>query len=135
MLTAVLTLGPDSRCALSYHVALLLMTDFQSLIPGTQAGLRQLEEGACPMRQAFAARGQAVLLVGRHLAEGAGVAVGQEHRVVAEAQRPARRPDQRAVDAGVELLDVLVGPGDAKRGDEMRGALLGAVCAAFAQKL
>ncbi len=69
------------------------------LLPVWQAGLRELQERARAVRQAFAARRQAVLLLARHLAEGAVVAVGQEHRVVAEALLAARRPDQRAVDA------------------------------------
>ena len=55
---------------------------------------RACSEGARAVRQAFAARRQAVLFVARHLAEGAVVAVGQEHRVVAEAlrRRAAARP-------------------------------------------
>ena len=85
------------------------------------------------MRQALPMRRQAVLLVARHLAEGAVVAVGQEHRVVAEAGVAARRPDQRAVDVRLELLDMAVRPGDAERGDELRLAQrrpVGAVVAA-----
>ena len=85
------------------------------------------------MRQAFAARRQAVFLLARHFAEGAVVAVGQEHRIVAEAFVAARRPDQRAVDARLEFLDMAVRPGDAERGDEMRLALLRRCRAALAQ--
>ena len=55
------------------------------------------------------------------------VAVGQEHRIVAEAGGAARRPDQRAVGAGLDFLEMAVGPGDAQRGDEMRLALVGVV--------
>ena len=72
------------------------------------------------MRQAFAARRQAVLLLARHLAEGAVVAIRQEHRIVAEALVAARRPHQRAVDPRLELLDMAIRPGDAQGGDEMR---------------
>src|SRR5437899_10567384 len=84
-----------------------------------QATLRELEEGAGPMREPGAAWRQAVLFLARHFAEGAAVAIGQEHRVVAEALRSARRPDERAVDARLELLDMAVGPRDAERRDEM----------------
>src|SRR5271170_3500029 len=83
------------------------------------------------MRQAFAARRQAVFLVARHLAEGARVAVGQEYRIVAESLSAARRPDQRAVDLGLEVLDMAVGPGHAQRRDEMRLALFRRRRAAF----
>src|SRR5262245_9784529 len=88
-----------------------------------QARLRELEERLRAVRQAKSARRQAVLLVGGHLAEGAGVAVGQEHRIVAEARGAARRPHECAVSARLELLAMSVRPGDAQRGHEMRRAL------------
>ena len=86
------------------------------------------------MRQAEAERRQAVLLVARHLAEGARVTVGQEHRIVAEAGGAARRPHQRAVDARLDLFEMAVGPGDAQRRDEMRLALVGRGRAALLQQ-
>ena len=52
-----------------------------------------------------------------------GRAVRQEHWIIAEALVAARRPDQRAVDLGLEVLDMAIRPGDAQRGDEMRLAL------------
>src|ERR1700684_2662072 len=83
----------------------------------TKTRLRKLHEGARPMRQALAARWQAVFFVARHFAKSACVAVGQEHRIVAESLSPARRPDQGAVDPGLEILDMAVGPGPAQRRD------------------
>jgi methylmalonyl-CoA mutase N-terminal domain/subunit len=76
------------------------------------------------VRQAKAERWQAVLLDAFHLAEGAVMTIGQEHRIVAEAGGAARRPHQRAVDARFDLFEMIVGPGDAKRGNEMSRALL-----------
>ena len=78
-----------------------------------KADLRQLDEGAGAMRQAEPERRQAVLLDAGHLAEGAGVAIGQEHRIIAETRGAARRPHQRAVGARFDLLEMIVGPGDA----------------------
>src|SRR5262249_57449779 len=69
----------------------------------------------------------------RHLAKGAGVAAGQEHGIVAETPLAARRPDERAGDLALEFLDVSVGPGEAKRADEMRLALTALPRAALAQ--
>ena len=62
-----------------------------------QAGRGEAQEGPRPMRERRARRRpvDAVLLLGRHLAEGPVEAVRPEHRVVAEALRAARRPDQR----------------------------------------
>src|SRR5580700_9743775 len=85
------------------------------------------------MRQALAARRQAVFLVARHFAKCARVAVGQEYRIVAETFVAARRPDQGAVDLGLEILDTAVGPGDAERRDEMRLTLFRRGRAAFVQ--
>ena len=56
-----------------------------------------LQERPGAVREALALRRQAMLLVARHLAEGAGVAVRQEHRIVAEACGSTRRPHQRAL--------------------------------------
>ena len=61
-------------------------------------------------------RPPAVLLLRAHLAEGTRMAVGQEHRVVAEALVAARRPDQRAVDAAGEGLDLAVRRGERQHG-------------------
>ena len=98
-----------------------------------EAGCRELEERPGAVREALALRRQAVLLVGRHLAEGARMAVGQEHRVVAEAGGSARRPYQRAFDGAFELLEMAVRPGDAERGDELRLAQRRAVGAMVLQ--
>src|SRR5262249_54063834 len=95
--------------------------------------LRKLQERARAMRQALPVRRQPVLLVARHFAEGLIEAVGQEHRIVAEALLAARRPDQRAVDLAFERLGVTVRPGDAQRRDEVRLALLGSKSVALAQ--
>src|SRR3954469_7366138 len=86
------------------------------------------------MRQAEAKRRQAVLLDTGHLAERAIVAIGQEHRIIAEAGGAARRPGQGAVDARLDLFEMIVGPGDAERGYEMRGALVGRGGAALLQQ-
>src|ERR1700692_1732172 len=136
-----------------------------------KAGLRQLEEGPCAMRQAARSavsksgrrfcvrprsiffigrairadrrplsliarrRRQAMLLLARHFTERAVMPIGQEHRVVAEALVATRRPDQSAVHAGFEILDVTVRPGDAQGRDEMRPAALGRCRAEDAQLL
>src|SRR5829696_4013648 len=91
-----------------------------------QARRRELHERPRAMRErgAAAAPVDAVLLLGRHLAEGPVETVGSEHRVVAEALRAARRPHQRAVDAALEQLVVPVRPGDDKRRHEMGAAHL-----------
>src|SRR5690606_22200371 len=57
-----------------------------------------------------------------HLAEGQGVAVGLEHRVVAEAARAAGRPDQSSVHRTLKDLGMAVRPGKGERADEMRAA-------------
>src|SRR5215471_8542879 len=69
-----------------------------------------------------------------HLAEGAVVTIGHEHGIVAETGGTARWPDQGAVGARLDFLDVTVGPGDAERGDEMCTALVGRPCAALLQQ-
>ena len=86
------------------------------------------------MRQAEPERRQAVLFDAGHLAEGAGVPVGQERRIVAKAGGAARRPHQGAIDARLDLFEMAVGPGDAQRGDEMRLALVGRRRAALLQQ-
>src|SRR4051812_41460531 len=68
--------------------------------------LRKLEEGAGAVRQAASVGRQAVLFLGRHLAEGLGLAVRQKQRIVAKAQGAARRPHHRAVDGRLEFLDM-----------------------------
>ena len=77
------------------------------------------------MRQAATVRRQAVLVLARHLAEGLGLTIGQEQRVVAEAEIAAWRPHHGAVDRRLELLGMAVGPGDAQRRNEMPEAALG----------
>src|SRR5688572_11051090 len=54
------------------------------------------------------------------LAKGPLIAIGNEHRVIAKAVLPARRPDERAVDAALEAFDRAVGPGNRQRADEVR---------------
>src|SRR5262249_28980455 len=70
-------------------------------------------------------RRQAVLLLARHLAEGAWVPVRQKHRIVAETLVAAWRPYQHTVDAALEGLNMTVRPGDAERRDEVRGTRRG----------
>src|ERR1700739_2365793 len=100
-----------------------------------KARLREFEKGAGAVRQAGAARRQAVLFVAVHFAERARVAVGQEHRIVAKSLVAARRPDQRAGNAALEVFDMAVRPGHAQRRDELGVALLRRERAAFAQLL
>src|SRR5436305_7085819 len=85
-----------------------------------KTSLRQLEERAGAMREAKSARRQAVLFITAHLAEGAIKAIRQKHRIVSKTRVTARRPHQRAVNARLEFLDMAIGPGDAKGGNEMR---------------
>src|SRR5262249_43569606 len=75
------------------------------------------------MREAAPLWWQAVLFLCAHFAKGAIMAVGQEHRIVAESRTAARRPDQRAVDARRELFEMAIGPCDTECRDKMRAAL------------
>ena len=88
-----------------------------------EAGFRQHHEGAGAVRQAFAERRQAVFFLGAHLAEGLIETVGLEHRIVAETTLATRRPDGGAVDCGLKLFEMTVGPGQTQRGDETRAPL------------
>src|ERR1700688_755606 len=85
-----------------------------------KTGLRKLEKGPRPVRQTEPPRRQAVLRLAAHFPESEIISIGQEHRVIAEALVATRRPNQRAVDAGLEFLDMAVRPGDAQRRDEVR---------------
>src|SRR3954454_14455166 len=76
------------------------------------------------MRHPEAERRQAVLLDAAHLAECPDMAIRQERRIVAETLGAARRPDQGAVGAGLDLFEMAIRPGDTERRDEMRPALL-----------
>ena len=49
-----------------------------------------------------------------HLAEGQAVALGNEHRIIAESFAPARRPHQMAVNLALERLGLAIGPGQAQ---------------------
>ena len=66
----------------------------------------------------------AVLLVGCQFREGARLAVGHEHRVIAVAQRAARRPGERAMRAAFEDALLAIGPDDAQRAGEIGAALV-----------
>src|SRR6201989_1465646 len=79
-------------------------------------------------------RRQSVLFEAGHLAESAVETIGQEHRIITETGAAARRPDQRSVHARLDFRDMIVGPGHAERGDEMRLALVGCCRAAFLQQ-
>src|SRR5438270_4749184 len=99
-----------------------------------KAELRQFHEGAGAMRQSQSKRRQTMLLEARHLAEGARTPVRQERGVVAESGGASRRPHQRAVDARLDLFEMIVRPCHAQRGYEMRRAPLGGCRAAFLQQ-
>src|SRR4051812_39021871 len=86
--------------------------------PPPQSGLRREARGD-ELGEGVGAVADAVLLVRLDLAEGEGPALGDEHRVVAEAAVAARRPDQVPVDLAAEGLGVSVGPGERERRDEM----------------
>src|SRR5919198_4476651 len=98
-----------------------------------KTSLRQLQERAGAVREAFPRGRQTMLLYVRHLAECKRVPVRQKHRIVAEAVLAARGPDQSALDHSVELLHVAIGPGEAERAHELRLAFAGRVRAALAQ--
>src|SRR5712691_8777406 len=87
--------------------------------------LRQGHKGTRAMRQADPPRRQSVLFLRAHLSEGPRVTVGQEHRIIAEAACPPRRPYERPFDPALEALHLAVGPGEAKCGDESRPPALG----------
>src|SRR4051812_8810662 len=89
-----------------------------------KASLRQLEKRAGAMRKARTLRRQPMLFLAAHLAERPVVTVGQEHRIVAEALVAARRPDQHAIDAGLEFLHMVVRPGNAQRRDEVGASVV-----------
>ena len=97
----------------------------------SQTGLRQFKEGAGAVREATAFGGKPMFFLCAHLAECLVEAVGQEERIVAEAFIAARRPDDGAIDAAFETLDMTVGPGKAQRGNEMRAALFRSSSVAF----
>src|SRR5690242_7544144 len=88
-----------------------------------KAGLRELQERAGAVGERAALRRHPVLLLARHFAERACEAVGLKHRIVAEPTLPTRRPNQDAVDPGLEFLDVAVRPGETQSRDEMRAAV------------
>jgi len=96
----------------------------QQSISRSQTRLGELQERPRPVREAAAAWGQAVLVRAGEFPERLRQAVGLEHGIETEPARAARRPDQGAVDPGLELLRVPVRPGDAQGGDEMRPALV-----------
>src|ERR1700733_5531808 len=77
---------------------------------GSQADLRQLDESAGAVRQPEPERRQAVFLEAGHFAEGPRISVRLERRIVAEAGGTARRPNQRAVRARLDLFEMIVGP-------------------------
>src|SRR5438128_4867793 len=79
-------------------------------------------------------RGYAVFLEAGQLAERTRVAIRKEGRIVAESGSAARRPDQRSVGPGFDLLDMAVGPGHAQRRDEMRPSLVRRGGAALLQR-
>src|SRR5689334_2046336 len=61
-----------------------------------------------------------VLPGGIHLAEGDGISVRHEDRVVAEAAAAARRIGQGAEHLAFENIAMIVGPGQCERRNEMR---------------
>src|SRR5207342_624998 len=96
------------------------------LLPAlVKADLRQFDEGAGAVRQPHSERRQAMFLDAGHFAEGAGVSIRQERGIVTEAGGATRWPDQGSVGARLDFLDMSIGPGDAKRGNEMRLSLRG----------
>src|SRR5579883_616633 len=78
--------------------------------PG-EARVDQLAEGVGAMTDGMLCRRF-------HLAEGFMAAGGHEYRVVAEAARAARRPDQMALHLAAKGLDMAIRPGKRKRRDE-----------------
>src|SRR5260370_21810917 len=88
-----------------------------------KARLCKLQKRSCAVRERAALRGQAVLVLARHLAEREREPVGSKHRVVAEAALSARGPYQGAVYPRLEFLGVAVAPGKAQRADGMRAPL------------
>src|SRR6516162_8386534 len=96
--------------------------------------LRELHKGTGAVRQAQTQWRQPVFFNAGHLAEGTIKSVRREHRIVAETGRPARGPDQRAVGARLDFLEMAVGPGNTERGHELRTSLVRRGCSAFPQK-
>ena len=104
------SIAPDAEITLEANPTSVEATRFRGY---RAAGVNRVSLGVQALDDA------ALTALGRHLAEGAGLAVRQKQRIVAEALRAARRPDHDAIHGGLELLDVAVGPGDAQRRDEM----------------
>src|SRR5690606_36173953 len=75
----------------------------------------------------------AVLLHAADLAEGTPEALRLEHRIVTEAFRAARRPDEMAEHAALEEVLMPIRPGKAERGHEMRLARRRRLSATLAQ--
>ena len=65
---------------------------------------RAAEAGCGEQAEGAGAVGDRMLGIGLHLAEGQAVAVGDEHRIIAETSASARRPDQMAVNLALERL-------------------------------
>src|SRR5258707_6091801 len=100
-----------------------------------KTGLRELQKRPRPMRQAESPGWQAVFLHTCHLAERDMIAIRKKNRIVTKSLVAARRPNQRAVDSALKLLDVAVRPGDAQCRHEVRGAGLWRYGTAIAQLL
>src|SRR6185312_5941053 len=96
--------------------------------------LRQFDEGTRPVRQAKADRRQAVLFDRGHLAKRPDVPIGLERRIIAESGGAARGHYQSSISAGLDLLEMAVGPGDAQRGHEVRLSLVRRGRATFLQQ-
>src|SRR3546814_19777095 len=60
-----------------------------------------------------------MLFGGCDLAEGLASAQRLEHRIIAKALGPARRPDDDAVHPAFEAFDMAIGPGQRQCADEM----------------
>src|SRR5579862_5335601 len=75
-------------------------------------------------REGVGAVADAVLQFGVHFAEGFVVAIRHEHRVVAEAARPARRPDETSMRLAAKGGFLAIRPGEREDRDEMGAPVL-----------
>src|SRR5437879_9700354 len=76
--------------------------------------VRAAEAGAGEEGESAGAVGDRMLGIWPHLAEGGGVPLGNEHRIIAETPGSARRPDEMAPNLALEEGRLAVGPGQAE---------------------
>src|SRR5262249_44153858 len=89
------------------------------------SALRGAEARGCELGKGAGAVADGMLPGRLQLPEGQGLAVGNEHRIIAETAGSARRPDEVAVNLALEHLMRAVRPGQAQGAGEVGPAIAG----------